>query len=112
VYLENKTLCDILPVETISYIHPDYLSAYMPDNTSGRAKWFSWLHNSLGLNTAPWVLDNGNLSPEFQKIITTLDPIHILIILREFWPQISVKLSNTSRRESVCENGEWQALPH
>jgi hypothetical protein len=111
--LENKTLRDILPAGTIPCVHPDYLSSYASHD--GGVEWCSWLRDSLGLNTAPRVLDDGRLSPEFQTIITTLDPKRILIVLREFWPQIAEKLSDASRRELseikiVCENGQQCAL--
>jgi len=110
--LGNKTLRDILPAGTIPFIHLDYLSAYKSNDR--RTEWYSWLRSSLGLNTAPRVLD-GRLSPEFRKILTTLSAIRILIVLSEFWTQISKKLSDASRRELseieiVCENGARRAL--
>jgi len=110
--LGNRTLRDLLPAGTISSIHSDYLDAYSSDDT--RKEWYSWLHTSLGVNTAPRVL-NGCLSPEFRVILSTVDPIDILILLSEFWAQIADKLSDASRQELseieiVCKNGERRAL--
>ncbi|KZT00826.1 uncharacterized protein LAESUDRAFT_764281 [Laetiporus sulphureus 93-53] len=101
---ETTSLRSILP-STARFLHPTYTDTYQD------RYWTMWLQDSLGVNTAPRVV-SGRLSLEFQMMTQTLETSRLLLVLREYWPQMSRKLSQEgktqlSRMIVTCEDGRY-----
>ncbi|KZT00825.1 uncharacterized protein LAESUDRAFT_687552 [Laetiporus sulphureus 93-53] len=99
---ERTPLRTILP-RTARFLHPAYTETYHD------RYWILWLQDSLGINVAPRLI-SGKLSPEFQTMARSMETLKFLLVLREYWPQLSRGISQEgktqlSQTEVKCEDG-------
>lgn len=93
------------------FLHREYLCQ---DGGESKAGWESWLLDDLGVNLFPRLIE-GQLSPEFEALVETIETRQLLTILKETWPHWSICISEAAKLQLSefvvdCEDGSKRSL--
>jgi len=93
------------------FLHREYLLQVCVES---KAEWESWLLDKLGVNLFPRLI-NGQLSPEFEALVETIETHQLLTILKETWPHWSTCISEAAKLQLSeivvdCEDGSRRSL--
>jgi hypothetical protein len=72
------------------FIHPDFTSAF-PDRSQ---EWLVWLRDNVGIESTPRIVSESpgssfTMHPDLELIVDSMDPLDVLLFLREYWDQIA-----------------------
>nr|POF17667.1 hypothetical protein CFP56_13081 [Quercus suber] len=106
---------DYLPRDSFAaiFLHTDYLNQTV---SADRTRWFKWLSDTLHVSSLPNFSGtrSGNITPEFEHLITNHPSVVWLTLVRDNWQYYSMDSSMHSNsagaRKVNCTNGQSSPL--